>query len=164
MTAVKLTGVKLVVCGLIVFCCSIAHAFEERTFDTPEGANLYDTLIKELRCLVCQNQNIADSNADLAVDLRREIYTMIQAGSTKANIIDFMVQRYGEFVLYNPRFSSRTIILWVAPLLLLLLGVFIMWRSTIGARKPAADTSKKVAHNSVDGAALERARRLLEDD
>jgi len=154
---------RLLACTLIVLCCSKVHAFEERTFDTPQGEDLYDTLIKELRCLVCQNQNIADSNAELAVDLRREIYTMIQAGSTKANIVDFMVQRYGEFVLYKPRFTSRTIILWVGPVLLLLLGVFILWRSTISARKPAADTSKKVA-GSVDSAALERARRLLEDD
>jgi len=73
-------------------------AFDDREFKTPEGEALYKDLIQELRCLVCQNQNIADSDADLAVDLRKEIFTMIDAGGTRHDIIDFMVQRYGEFV------------------------------------------------------------------
>ena len=156
MTMVR-TGIVLL---MVMFFGTFVYAFEERTFDTPEDESLFDTLVAELRCLVCQNQNIADSNADLAVDLRREIYGMIQADKNKSEILDFMVQRYGEFVLYKPRFSAKTIVLWLAPAALLLLGGLILWRSTVNARKPAAVE----AGNSPDSAALARARSLLKDD
>ena len=112
-----------------VLCSVMAFAFDDREFKTPEDESLFNELVAELRCLVCQNQNIADSNADLAVDLRREIFTMIEAGNTRRDIVEFMVQRYGEFVLYKPRLSARTLILWLAPAGLLLMGAIIMWRS-----------------------------------
>jgi cytochrome c-type biogenesis protein CcmH len=85
-------------------------------------------LSEELRCLVCQNQNIADSNAELAQDLRREIRGMIQAGKSDKEIIDFMVVRYGDFVLYRPPVKGITLLLWGGPLALLLLGLFILVR------------------------------------
>jgi len=85
-------------------------------------------LSNELRCLVCQNQTIADSNAELAVDLRREIRGMIQAGKTNPEIIDFMVVRYGDFVLYRPPVKGTTLLLWGGPLALMLVGIFILAR------------------------------------
>lgn len=85
-------------------------------------------LSEELRCLVCQNQNIADSNAELAQDLRREIRGMIQAGKSDKEIIDFMVVRYGDFVLYRPPVKGITLLLWGGPLVLLLLGLFVLQR------------------------------------
>jgi cytochrome c-type biogenesis protein CcmH len=85
-------------------------------------------LSNELRCLVCQNQTIADSNAELAVDLRREIRGMIQAGKTNPEIIDFMVVRYGDFVLYRPPVKGITLLLWGGPIALMLIGFFIMQR------------------------------------
>ena len=85
-------------------------------------------LSNELRCLVCQNQTIADSNAELAVDLRREIRGMIQAGKTNPEIIDFMVVRYGDFVLYRPPVKGITLLLWGGPLALMLIGIFILLR------------------------------------
>ncbi|MDP3441196.1 MAG: cytochrome c-type biogenesis protein [Azonexus sp.] len=85
-------------------------------------------LSNELRCLVCQNQTIADSNAELAVDLRREIRGMIQAGKSNPEIIDFMVVRYGDFVLYRPPVKGITLLLWGGPLALMLLGIFILQR------------------------------------
>ena len=85
-------------------------------------------LSEELRCLVCQNQNIADSNAELAQDLRREIRSMIQAGKTDKEIIDFMVTRYGDFVLYRPPVKGITLLLWGGPIALLLLGLFVLQR------------------------------------
>jgi len=145
---------------MVLLSGTFAYAFEERTFDTPKDEALFDTLVAELRCLVCQNQNIADSNAELAVDLRREIFSMIQADKNKSEILDFMVQRYGEFVLYKPRLSPRTLVLWLAPALLLMLGGLILWRSTMNAKK-TADTG---TDNAPDSAALARARSLLEDD
>lgn len=85
-------------------------------------------LSEELRCLVCQNQSIADSHAELADDLRREIRGMIKAGKSDKEIIDFMVARYGDFVLYNPPFKATTLLLWVGPLLLMVLGVVALGR------------------------------------
>jgi cytochrome c-type biogenesis protein CcmH len=80
----------------------------------------------ELRCLVCQNQTIADSHADLAVDLRREIRGMLQQGKSDREVLDFMTQRYGDFVLYRPPFKSSTALLWLGPALLLVLGVTVL--------------------------------------
>lgn len=140
---------------LVVWFTSL-YAYEERTFDNPKDESTFDSLVKELRCLVCQNQNIADSDADLAVDLRREIYAMIKEGKTKSDILDFMVQRYGEFVLYKPRFSTKTLVLWLGPALLLMLGGFILYRSTLSSRKST--------NNPLDAAALSRARSLLDED
>src|SRR5690348_14961908 len=85
-------------------------------------------LAEELRCLVCQNQTIADSSAPLAQDLRNQIRTQIGQGRTDDQIRAYMVDRYGEFVLYRPPFKATTALLWLGPPLLILLGVFIFWR------------------------------------
>jgi cytochrome c-type biogenesis protein CcmH len=97
----------------------------ERAFDDPALQARYEHINRELRCLVCQNQTIADSNATLAGDLRREVREMIAAGKTDDEIRDFMIQRYGDFVLYRPRMTATNFLLWAAPVLLLLLGSFI---------------------------------------
>lgn len=81
-----------------------------------------------LRCLVCQNQTIADSNAELAQDLRRQVREQIAAGRTDTEIIGYMVQRYGDFVLYKPPVKAATLLLWFGPALLLVLGIFALWR------------------------------------
>jgi cytochrome c-type biogenesis protein CcmH len=80
-------------------------------------------LSQQLRCLVCQNQTIADSHAELAVDLKNQINEQIRAGRSDREIIDFMVQRYGDFVLYKPPFKAETVLLWVGPVALLVLGM-----------------------------------------
>ena len=83
-------------------------------FDSVEHKRVVG-ISEQLRCLVCQNQSIADSNAELAVDLRNQVIAQIQQGRTDKQIIDYMVDRYGDFVLYNPPFKTSTIILWVGP-------------------------------------------------
>ena len=98
------------------------------TFKTAEQQQRYDYLTKELRCLVCQNQNLAESHADLAQDLREEVQQMILAGKTNKEIIDYLVARYGDFVLYNPPVQESTWLLWFAPFILLLAGIFIVYR------------------------------------
>ena len=85
-------------------------------------------IAEELRCLVCQNQTIADSNADLAIDLRTQIREKLAAGMSEAAIKDYMVQRYGDFVLYRPPVKATTLVLWFGPALLLCLGVVVLWR------------------------------------
>jgi cytochrome c-type biogenesis protein CcmH len=97
----------------------------EKAFEDPALQARYEHINRELRCLVCQNQTIADSNATLAQDLRREVREMITAGRTDDEIRDFMIARYGDFVLYRPRMSAGNFLLWAAPVLLLLLGTFI---------------------------------------
>ncbi len=97
-------------------------------FEDPEMQARYENLISEVRCLVCQNQTIKDSNVFLAADLRREIRRMMTEGMSDAEIADFLVARYGDFVLYNPRKSGRTLILWITPALLLGVGAFVIVR------------------------------------
>jgi cytochrome c-type biogenesis protein CcmH len=100
----------------------------ERAFDDPVLQTRYENLNRELRCLVCQNQTIADSNAPLASDLRREVREMIAAGKTDAEIRTFMIDRYGDFVLYRPRMTAGNFLLWGAPVLLLAIGIFAVVR------------------------------------
>jgi len=85
-------------------------------------------LAHELRCLVCQNQTLADSNADLAVDLRNQIREQLKAGKSERDVIDFMVARYGDFVLYRPPFKASTAALWLGPFVLLALGAWLLLR------------------------------------
>jgi len=97
----------------------------EKAFDDPAMQARYEHINRELRCLVCQNQTIADSNATLAQDLRREVREMLVAGKSDDEIRTFMIERYGDFVLYRPRMTAGNFLLWAAPVLLLLLGTFV---------------------------------------
>jgi len=97
-------------------------------FDDPVLQHRYEKINRELRCLVCQNQTIADSNATLAQDLRREVREMIAAGRTDDEIRDFMIERYGDFVLYRPRMTAQNFLLWAAPVLLLLIAATVLFR------------------------------------
>ncbi|MBE9564002.1 MAG: cytochrome c-type biogenesis protein CcmH [Proteobacteria bacterium] len=102
----------------------IAAPVETFKFDSPETEKSFHKLSDELRCLVCQNQNIAESNAGLAKDLRLEIYTMLSQGKTEDEIVDFMVQRYGDYVLYRPPFKPMTWLLWFGPIIIFIIGLF----------------------------------------
>ena len=110
---------------------------------------------EELRCLVCQNQTIADSHADLAVDLRNQVRTKLQAGESERQIKDFMVERYGDFVLYRPPLKATTVLLWVGPFALLALAAFALWRAI-------RQRAQQLATAGPTEAELERARRLLQ--
>lgn len=99
-----------------------------QAFDDPELQARYEKIIAEVRCLKCQNQSIKDSNVFLAADLRREIRNLIAEGKTDAEIAEFLVARYGEFALYRPRASGKTLFLWIAPGVFLLGGAIVMWR------------------------------------
>ena len=97
-------------------------------------------LSQELRCLVCQNQTLAESNAPLAVDLRNQVREQLAAGKTEQDVIDFMVARYGDFVLYRPPFKASTLFLWVGPFVFLLLGAWLLVRR-VGRRAPEVSLS-----------------------
>ena len=114
-------------------------------------------IAEELRCLVCQNETIAASHADLAVDLRKQIRQKLQQGQSREQIVDFMVQRYGDFVLYKPPLKRSTWLLWGGPFVLLLLGLTVLV-SNIRRRRAAA------AAAPLRDDERERARRLLDGD
>lgn len=109
------------------------------TEQDPVAAARAVKLSSELRCLVCQNQTIAESNAALAVDLREQIREQIVAGKSDSDIIAFMVQRYGDFVLYRPPLKGTTLLLWGGPAFLLVLGVIVLARNLHARRKRAVD-------------------------
>ncbi len=124
-----------------------AQAIEPLHFDDPDKEAMYQQLTQELRCLVCQNQNLADSDAELAGDLRREVYELVQSGKSAEEVKAFLVQRYGDFVLYRPPLQKNTLLLWAAPVLLLLLGLFAFWRflahqAANSSRRPQADANQ----------------------
>lgn len=118
----------LSVCALLLMATSSLAIDAGQKFDDPEKQAMYEKIISEVRCLKCQNQTIKDSNAFLASDLRREIRRLLDEGKTEDEVYDFLVERYGEFALYRPRFSGKTLVLWIAPFLLLAFGGFALTR------------------------------------
>ena len=118
-----LSGLFALALTVVLQSASLA-AIENVQFDDPKIETRYQQLIAELRCLVCQNQNLADSNAELAKDLRRKTAEMLRAGKSDDEILTFMRDRYGDFILYRPPFSATTAALWVGPFVLLLVAAF----------------------------------------
>ena len=116
----------LILTTLLLFSRTTLAIDTAEAFDDPQLQARYEHIISEVRCLKCQNQTIKDSNAFLAADLRREIRRMLEEGLSDAEIYDFLVERYGEFALYRPRASGKTLVLWIAPALFLLGGAFIL--------------------------------------
>lgn len=132
---------------VLLFClwggAAVAAPITAYPFDDPEKEEDFKELITELRCLVCQNQSIGDSNAELAQDLRDEVYRMLQAGQSRAEIVDFMVARYGDFVLYSPPVRSSTLFLWVGPFIFLAVIGFFLFRSIANRKTVVAQEPKE---------------------
>jgi len=104
----------------------VAPVQEPMVFETQQQEDRFKQLTLELRCLVCQNQNLADSDAQLAHDLRAEVHEMLLAGKSDDEIKQFMVERYGDFVLYRPPVQTNTYLLWIGPIIILLIGAVIL--------------------------------------
>ena len=127
---------------LLILFCGVALAQED-----PALEKRVRDLSSELRCLVCQNQTLADSNAPLAVDLRDQVRAQLKAGKSERDVIDFLVARYGDFVLYRPPLKASTVLLWTGPFILLALGVALLARrlrrrSVPGPELSAADRAR----------------------
>ena len=131
--------------AFLVLACGFAvaaGATEVRTFKDVAEQERYEHLLGELRCLVCQNQSLADSDADLARDLRDEVYQIIQSGKSDEEAVKFLVDRYGDFVLYRPPVNITTLLLWTGPFLLLASGLlFIRLRTRNRASERPLDLS-----------------------
>lgn len=144
---------------LLCLCLALGVARAEidyHAFSDPQQEADYQNLISELRCLVCQNQTIADSNADLAKDLRRQVYEMLQQGQSRQQIVDFMTERYGDFVLYRPAFTLKTGLLWLGPALFVLLALLIVLRF---ARQRHQQRPQSLSNEQQS-----KLRQLLEDE
>jgi len=124
--------------GLAFSTTALAAGTAVPTENDPVAQKRAVDLTEQLRCLVCQNQSIAESNADLALDLRRQVREQIAAGRTDQQIIDYMVARYGDFVLYKPPLRASTVLLWAGPGVLLLAGLVLLIRH-IRSRRSAGD-------------------------
>lgn len=121
------TLIRFCICISLVFISLSSYAaIEVHEFDNEVDGKRYQTFIDEMRCPKCQNQNLAGTNSPIAMDLRRELELMIKDGKSDKEIVDFMVDRYGEFILYRPRLSPATLLLWGAPVFLLIFGVIML--------------------------------------
>jgi len=118
---------RITILALLSILAATVQAQEPLVFEDPAQEARYNELTFELRCAVCQNQSLADSDAPLAQDLRQEIYEMMMSGQSNEQIKAFMVERYGDFVLYRPPMQGNTVALWVLPILLLLGGAVIVF-------------------------------------
>ena len=141
----------LLLLGWVVQAPAIA-AIDVYTFDNDNQEQVFRELTRELRCPKCQNQDIADSNAGLAKDLRDKTYQMVRQGKDKDEIVDYMVARYGNFILYNPPLMASTLILWLGPLLVIVIGLGVV---VMRSRRPVA------AAKPVDSALSEEEQRRL---
>ena len=128
-TLLKSFAMAVICFSLVLGFSSMSFAGIEYTkFDDLQKEHLYKRLISELRCLVCQNQTIGGSNADLAKDLRKITYDMVREGKSYDDVVAFMTKRYGDFVMYRPPFKLKTALLWIGPAVFLVLGMWLMLR------------------------------------
>ena len=150
--AVRLAALALGLAGLAPLCWAQQPAPRAAAED-PALEQRVAGLAHELRCLVCQNQSLAESNAPLAVDLRNQIREQLARGASENDVRDYMVARYGDFVLYKPPLKATTVALWVGPFVLLVAGALLLWRRVARRRVPEAQLTE---------AQRSRAAKLLE--
>lgn len=122
----------------LLFSSVAFSSIDALNFSSPQQESDYHQLTQSLRCPQCQNNNIADSNATIAVDMRGKVFELLQEGKSKNDVVEYMVARYGNFVTYDPPMTASTLVLWIAPLLLVLLGLIFLLR-----RKPKAQSAVK---------------------
>jgi cytochrome c-type biogenesis protein CcmH len=133
-----------------------AVTLESFTFPTKAEEQHFKDVIGQLRCLVCQNETLADSDADLAHDLRAEVYEMMKSGKSDQEVIDFLVNRYGDFVLYNPPVKPSTYLIWYGPFVLLAIAALLLIR--------AVGRQRQVQEPEISAEERKRLERLLGDD
>ncbi|MDC3315905.1 cytochrome c-type biogenesis protein CcmH [Candidatus Thioglobus sp.] len=139
------------VIGLLLIQAPFAESIEVSEFETTNQQSRYTHLIENIRCPVCQGQSIGGSNSELAKDLRDKVREMIIGNQSDSDIYSFMVERYGDFVVYKPPVSPKTYLLWFAPILALLLSLIYLFRST----------RKKTEHEVISPSEIEKAKKLL---
>ncbi|MGC7589070.1 cytochrome c-type biogenesis protein [Bisgaard Taxon 46] len=147
---------KLTALILLLFSVSTFAAIDALEFSSQQQEKDYHELTKELRCPQCQNNNIADSNATIAVDMRHKVFELLQEGNSKQDVVNYMVERYGNFVTYAPPLTAATIALWVVPALLVVIGVIVLFRRKTKAKEQAVEPNLSAEE-------LERLKKILEE-
>lgn len=112
--------------SLLLLLSFAAHAIDPIEFRTPDEERRFKSIVRELRCLQCQNESIAESHAQIARDLRRQVIEQLREGRSDDEIRSFMTDRYGEFVLYRPPMEPRNLVLWLAPLFMAVIGIALL--------------------------------------
>lgn len=149
---------RFILLGLLLFSLPVLAVIETYEFNSEVDHVRYQKFIEELRCPKCQNQNLAGSNSPIAEDLRREIYRLIDDGKSDTEIVQFMVDRYGDFILYRPRLTSETVVLWAAPAVFLLIGAVVV---VLIARRRRLDP---VSEGDLSELEQSRLKSLLDND
>ena len=147
MKAFFITSLMLV--GQIFLVPAIAVQIEFHTFENKQQEHLYLDLVAELRCVKCQNQNLAESNAELARDMRDKAYEMVSQGKSRSDVVNYMTARYGDFVLHKPPFKSKTLLLWIGPPILLLFSLFLLLKIIRGQSTQKKETLSESDRDSV---------------
>lgn len=155
---------KIIVATMVLFISASVMATQENyAFETEQQRADFKRLTAELRCPMCQNQNIADSDAMIAHDMRRKVSQLITQGNSHDQVIDFMKQRYGDFVHYQPPVTNTTIWLWILPFSVLLVGGWILVRrKPVDINNGISDTGKD--HDFDQDALIAKAEAMLEKD
>ena len=146
---------KLGILLALLMASPVWGAIDAYEFDNEVDRKRYVSFIEEMRCPKCQNQNLSGSDSPIAADLRRELYFLIQDGRSDMEIVDFMVERYGEYILYRPRLSSATVLLWFGPVVLLILAIVILIKVVLKRRASGSVTDST---GQAELSAAERAR------
>ncbi|WP_421866659.1 cytochrome c-type biogenesis protein [Motiliproteus sp.] len=149
-----MTQLRGLLLALLLMPFSAWAVIDTYEFANDQQQDQYKVLIEELRCPKCQNQNLADSNAPIAADMRREIHRMVTEGQTNQDVVDFMVARYGDFVNYRPRRDSSTLVLWYGPIGMLLLGAVVVLM--LAKRKRSDKKEQQTDAGKVDRDKLQR--------
>lgn len=151
-------GLRALALAVVVFASPLAFPLTPHSEAlSAEQEARYRSLIHELRCLVCQNQTIADSNADLASDLRRQVHERIAAGESDAQIREYVTARYGDFVLYKPPLTMRTLVLWIGPFLILAGALLFVLRLLLKRKTPTPASASPNANP-------QRVQQLLDEE
>lgn len=150
----KLTALLALFCSL-----SLLAAENMLQFDSPEQEKSYHQLTQQLRCPQCQNNNIADSNATIAVDMRQKVLALLKQGNSEQQVVNYMVERYGHFVTYKPPITATTLILWIAPIALMILGIILVFRRSPKPNSPIGANGRL----QLDQNQQQRLATLLED-
>jgi len=145
----RLIKYYLVALFVLSINASFAVKIEFHDFKTKQQEQLYLQLVAELRCVKCQNQNLAESNAELAKDMRDKAYEMVIKGATRTDVVNYMTARYGDFVLYKPPFKTKTLLLWVGPPVFLLLSLFMLFKLIRGQKNQPKESLSEADRNSV---------------
>lgn len=144
----------------LFFSINAFAAIDALNFSSPQQEDDYHALTQELRCPQCQNNNIADSNAVIAVDMRGKVFELLQEGKSKQDVVQYMVDRYGNFVTYDPPLTAVTVILWVAPFALILFG--LLW--LLGRKKSMPKVVEHEPSQSLSEAQQQRLNALLKKE